>query len=212
MALDLSAHEAAVLERLRAKHEAREATLSASRQAIRHAADAIRAVHRGERERAGELIDRCRERLVEAQAACRDQPEVEHAGFLADARKEYAEASCTFAIAFGERVPGPGDIGVGEAEWLNGLAETVGELRRHALDHLRRGQLERGEVLLEAMDEIYALLAAVDFPEGITGGLRRSTDVARSIIERTRGDLTTAQVQDRLRQALEHHRRDVLGE
>jgi translin len=212
VALDLAAHQALVVERLRAKHEAREATLTASRQAIRHAADAIRAVHRGERERARGLIDRCGALLAEAEQACEGQPQVEFAGFLADARKEYAEASCTYAIAGGEAVPGPDEVGVGEAEWCNGLAETVGELRRQALDHLRHGELERSEELLEAMDDIYALLASVDFPEGVTGGLRRSTDVARSIIERTRGDLTSALVQDRLRQALERHRSDVLGE
>lgn len=212
MALDLTAHQALVIERLRARHDAREATLTLSRQAIRHAADAIRAVHRGERERAGELLERCRTKLGEAEQACRDQPQVEFAGFLADARKEYAEGCTTYAIAGGQDVPGPDEVGVGAAEWLNGLAETVGELRRHALDHLRRGELERSEDLLEAMDDIYALLASVDFPEGVTGGLRRSTDVARSIIERTRGDLTSALVQDRLRSALEAHRRDVLGE
>lgn len=212
MTLDLSGVQAGVLERLRAKHEAREASLSASRQATRHAADAIRAVHRGERARARELLGRARAVLAEAVAACDGQPEVEHAGFLADARKEYAEASCTYAIAGGEPVPGPDDLGLGEAEWLNGLAETVGELRRQALDQLRAGQLERSEELLAAMDEIYALLATVDFPDGVTGGLRRSTDVARSIIERTRGDLTTALVQDRLRDALDRHRRDVLGD
>lgn len=212
MALDLSAHEALVLARLRAKHEAREAALSASRRAIRYAADAIRAVHRDERDRASELMARCREHIAEAEAACADQPQVEHAGFLADARKEYAEARCTFAVTDGQPVPGPDEVGVGEAEWLNGLAETVGELRRYALDHLRRGDLERSEELLEAMDDIYALLVGVDFPEGVTGGLRRSTDVARSIIERTRGDLTSALVQDRLREALDRHRQDVLGD
>lgn len=211
MTLDLGALQQGVLDRLRAKHQARESSLAASRQATRHAADAIRAVHRGERDLAQDLLGRARARLADAAAACAGQPAVEHAGFLADARKEYAEASCTYAIAAGEPPPGPEELGLGDAEWLNGLAETVGELRRHALDRLRAGELERSEELLAAMDEIYALLATVDFPEGITGGLRRATDVARSIIERTRGDLTTALVQDRLRAALERHRRDVLG-
>jgi translin len=98
-----------------------------------------------------------------------------------------------------------------DAAWLNGLAETVGELRRHLLDLLRAGELERAEALLEAMDDIYALLITIDFPDGVTGGLRRSTDIARSIIERTRGDLTVALVQDRLRAALDAHRTDLLG-
>lgn len=91
------------------------------------------------------------------------------------------------------------------------MAETVGELRRHLLDELRHGHLERCEAILGQMEDIYTLLVGMDYPEALTGGLRRSTDAARSILERTRGDLTSAQVQDRLRSALEAHRRDVLG-
>jgi translin len=100
---------------------------------------------------------------------------------------------------------------VSDAAWLNGLAETVGELRRHLLDELRTGSLDRCEELLAAMDDIFAFLVTLDYPEGVTSGLRRSTDMARGILERTRGDLTAALVQARLHQALDDHRRDVLG-
>lgn len=208
--LDLAALAERAQARLAAKHRAREQALTASREATRFSANAIRAAHRGEQDTATALLERAREALDAAYAACRDQPEVEHAGFLADAAKEYAEASTTLAIITDQPLPGPEDLGITDAAYLNGLAETVGELRRHLLDVLRAGHLARCEVLLEAMDDIYAVLVEMDFPDGVTGGLRRSTDVARSIIERTRGDLTTALVQARLREALEAHRRDVL--
>lgn len=209
--LDLAELQTAVLARLGEKHEARERGLAASRAAVRSAANAIRAVHRRDHAGAARLLEQAAGQLAEARAACAGEPEVEQAGFVADAQKEYAEARTTFALVAGAALPGPEDLGVTEAAYLNGLAETVGELRRHLLDELRHGRLDRCESLLEAMDDIYALLVTVDFPEGVTGGLRRSTDVARSIIERTRGDLTTALVQARLQDALAAHRRDVLG-
>lgn len=209
--VDLSRLHADVHQRLEAKHVAREQALRASRLAVRCSANAIRAAHRDDRDAALALLDQAREALTDALSACRDQPEVRHAGYVYDAQKEYAEARTTFAIVTGTDLPGPDSLGVDEAAWLNGLAETVGELRRHLLDALRAGQLERCEALLETMDDIYALLIAIDFPDAVTGGLRRSTDVARSIIERTRGDLTTALVQSRLQTALEIHRRDLLG-
>lgn len=201
-----------VRARLHAKHRAREDALQGSREAIRFAANAIRAAHRGELEGARSLLEQARDALAAAADDAAGQPEIEQAGFLADAQKEYAEAHTTLALIADEAVPGPADLGMPDAPYLNGLAETVGELRRHLLDELRAGGLDRCERLLDAMEDIYALLVTIDFPDGVTGGLRRSTDVARSIIERTRGDLTTALVQARLQDALTAHRRDVLGE
>jgi translin len=210
MVLELGMLAEAVRARLDAKHAARELALCESRRATRCSANAIRATHRGEHEVALTLLNEARAALRAARAACAGQPEVEFAGFLADAQKEYAEARTTYAIVTGGELPGPEDLDMRDAAWLGGLAETVGELRRQLLDVLRAGQLERCEELLEAMDDIYALLVTIDFPEGITGGLRRATDVARSIIERTRGDLTNALVQARLRDALDAHRANLL--
>ena len=210
-ALALESLQAGVLERLGAKHRAREAGLEASRRAIRASANAIRAAHRGDAGSARDLVAQASSALSDAAVAVAGHPEVEHAGFIADARKEYAEASTTLALLNDEPLPAPDDLGIGDAAYLNGLAETVGELRRHLLDQLRAGHLERSERLLGVMDDIYAVLVTIDFPEGVTGGLRRSTDVARSIIERTRGDLTTALVQARLRDALEAHAGRLLG-
>lgn len=209
--LDLGGLAEGVRANLEAKHAARELALRESRHATRFSANAIRATHRGDNDGALTLLHEAEGALRAAQAACDGQPEVEFAGFLSDAQKEYAEARTTFAIVTGGQLPGPEELNMREAAWLGGLAETVGELRRQLLDVLRGGHLDRSEELLEAMDDIYALLVTIDYPEGITGGLRRATDIARAIIERTRGDLTNALVQARLRQALDAHRADILG-
>ena len=207
MAPDRAAELAALAEPLQAElqaaHTAREAGLSACRRAIRASGLSIRAVHRGHDDDAAARLDEARDAVREAQEALRPHPAVAHAGFLHDAEKEYVEAMATAALLSGSSVPGPSELRVGDPAWLNGLAEAIGEMRRFLLDRLREGDLERGEELLEAMDDIHDLLASLDYPDALTSGLRRSTDVARSILERTRGDLTASAVQSRLTRALE---------
>ena len=185
---------------LTAKHEARESGLKISREVIRLSANAIRAVHRREFEGAKQLVGEADLRLKEAGPILEHWPEIYHSGFLADARKEFTEANITLAIISGDDIPQPDDIGVDMAPYLNGMAEVIGELRRFILDSLRRNDTERCEDLLQIMDEIYSVLVTVDFPEGVTGGLRRTTDAMRGVLERTRGDLTITMRQ----QGLEH--------
>jgi translin len=192
----------AVAARLDAKHKAREVGLSNARQAIRRCANAIRAVHRGERDTADRLLVEARDLLDVAEATLAAHPDVYYAGFVQDAQKEYAEALAARALVAGEPLPPPEDVGVGDAPYLNGLAEAVGELRRHLLDVLRAGDVARAGELFGAMEEIHALLVDVDYPDAMTGGLRRSTDVARAIIERTRSDLTLTVIQRDLAEAL----------
>ena len=185
----------AILERFAARNAAREEGLGASRAVIRLSANAIRAVHRQEFEaaRAGLAEARAvRDRAVTAMAA---YPEIYHAGFLHDAQKEYAEAETTLALLSGGSIPSPQELGVEDAAYLNGIAEAVGEMRRMLLDRLRRGQYDGCEEILAAMEDIYAVLVTIDFPDAMTGGLRRTTDQARGILERTRGDLTMAILQ-----------------
>ena len=141
----------------------------------------------------------------DASAAARDHPSVLHAGFVSDAAKEYAEARCTAALSQGKRLPLPAEIGVEAAPYLNGLGEAVGEMRRRLLDLLRQGETDAAEDTLSAMVEVLDLLASLDYPDGMTGGLRRTTDVARALIERSRADLTTTVVQERLRADLQKH-------
>jgi len=188
---------------LEEKHEAREVTLSASRRAIRSCASAIRAVHRHEFDAARGLIAEAGAFLAQAEAALDGHGDVRHGGFLRDAQKEFAEANLTLAFVAGEPMPGPDALDVGVPAYLNGMAEVASELRRQALDCLRRDEPDRAEGLLAIMDDVYGLLVTVDYPEALTGGLRRSTDALRAVVERTRGDVTNALVAARVRDAFE---------
>jgi translin len=127
-----------------------------------------------------------------------DNPEIYYAGFLADARKEYSEAHVTLAVISGAEIPSPEAISVGPPEFLNGMAEVIGELRRYILDALRRESFDHCNEYMDLMDEIYDILVTMDFPEPVTGGLRHSTDQMRGVLERTRGDLTMALRQQKL--------------
>jgi len=209
--VDLSEISAGIRKRLDAKNSAREKGLAASRHAIRYCANSIRAVHRGEMDLARELQGQAREQLDIARAAMKPHPDIYHAGFLHDAEKEYAEALATFAFINNEPLPTPEETAVGDAAYLNGLSEVIGEIRRHLLDIIRHGDLARGEELLAAMDDIYFVLVSMDYPDAITAGLRRSTDVARSIMERSRGDLSITIVQRGVQDAIERARKDING-
>jgi len=185
-----------------AKFAAREKGLTTSRQMIRSSANAIRAFHRGELERCEDLMDQAGVLLREAVELLEDHPDVLFTGFVADAAKEYAEARLTYALGLELPLPTPDDLGVWVGPYLHGLGEAVGELRRRLLDLLRSGELERAEGTLGAMDAVVDLLASLDYPDGMTRGLRRTTDVARALVERSRSDLTTTIVQERLRRDL----------
>ena len=199
---DLGPLDEAARSELDSKFAAREVGVTNSRKIIRSCANAIRALHREEAERADELMAQAGSILAETADAVRGHADIYHAGFVADAAKEYAEARTTAAIIRGEPLPLPADLGVEVAPYLNGLGETVGELRRRMLDKLRAGDLAEAEDVFACMEAIHALLASLDYPDGMTGGLRRTTDVARSLIERSRADLTSTIVQERLRREL----------
>lgn len=196
---DFDAIDAIARAEFDAKFLAREKGLKLSRQVIRASANAIRSLHRGEDDKAAVLMQEAGALLREATGALADHPDVLHAGFISDAAKEYAEARLTHALGSGLPVPTPDDLGIDVGPYLKGLGETVGELRRRLLDLLRGGDLAAGETTLEVMDAIVDLLAGLDYPDGMTGGLRRVTDVARALVERSRADLTTTIVQERLR-------------
>jgi translin len=185
------------------KNTAREAGIGRCRDSIRNSANSIRAVHRGDFALAEELSGKAGTLLAEAKQALRDHQDIRYAGFVHDAEKEFAEASLTLAfIGDHESLPRPADLDVELAAYLNGLAEAVGELRRYLLDTLREGDVARCEECLAVMDEVYGILVTFDYPDGMTGGLRRSTDNVRGILERTRGDLTLAVRQRDLEQKL----------
>ena len=169
-----------------------------SREVVRRSANSIRATHRGELGEARKLLAGAAELAARFGPIRERHPSVYYGGYVEDSLKEYAEASAVLAIVEGSRLKGPEELGMGAAPYLNGLSEVVGELRRFILDALRRDDFSRCEEMLGVMDGIYTVLVTIDYPDAVTRGLRRSTDVARSILERTRGDLTLALRQNRL--------------
>ena len=185
-----------------AKNAARDTALERSRTLIRHCANAIRAAHRDERALAREHVAAAKEIVNAIRADLASYPDLYHAGYTQDALKEFAEANIVYALVGNEPLPEPEAIGVEYAAYLNGLGEAAGELRRRCMDIIRHDHSDEAERLLEVMDDIYSLLVTVDYPDAITGGLRRTTDMVRGVTERTRGDITTSLRQYRLQEAL----------
>jgi translin len=185
-----------------ARHQIRENALKLTRQLTSNAAHAIRAIHRGEIDAAEANMAEARGIVAELKKSVEPDPEIYYSGYTQDALKEYAEARLTINLIQNLPVPMPEEMGIEYASYVLGMAETIGELRRRCLDILRHGYSDEVERLLDLMDEIYALLVTVDYPDAITHGLRRQTDLVRGIIERTRADLTTSLGEQRLQRSL----------
>jgi translin len=196
----------AAVERIRAaldqKNAARDTAYNRSRHLVRFCANAIRAAHRADWDQAHSLLAEARVAANELVQDLAGFSDLYHAGYTQDALKEWVEAECTCALIADEPLPAPEELEVEQAAYLNGLAEAASEMRRHVLDLMRGDELDRAEEILRTMDEIYGLLVTVDFPDAITRGLRRRNDSLRGVLERTRGDLTVAVRQERLRRAL----------
>ena len=207
--IDLEAIEAWARESLERKNQAREQALARSRELIRTCARSIRSVHRQEFEAAASLLAEASGIADRMTRDLAEHPDLYYAGYVQDALKELAEATTTARMVKGEPLPSPLDLGVPPPAFLNGLAEAVGELRRYVLDRLRRADTERCEAILRNMDDIYSLLITLDYPDALTGGLRRTTDVTRGILEKTRGDLTFALRQDSLERELARVEREL---
>src|SRR6195256_1361548 len=200
--VDLEAIEGWARDELDRKNAAREQALRWSRELIRACANSIRAVHRREFAAAEELLGQAHALNDQICTLLAHMGDVYWTGYVQDAQKELVEACCTLALVKGSALPDPVALGIAPAPFVNGLAEAVGELRRYVLDMLRRGEVDGCERLLGAMDDVYALLVTLDYPDALTGGLGRTTDSTRGILEKTRGDLTLALRQEALIEAL----------
>lgn len=198
----LAGHVTSILDRFEAINGVRDRALNEGRQIIRLSANTVRAIHRGELQTARATLETARALLTDLSESLRPYGAIYWAGYVQDAMKEYAEANLTLAIVEESPLPSPSDLGVEDAAYLNAMAEAASELRRLILDLLRGDDLPRAERLLTAMDDIYSLLIAVDYPDAVTGGLRRTTDQLRAVLERTRGDVTVTLNQRRLERVL----------
>jgi translin len=176
-------------------YQARERALAHGRALTRTCANAIRALHRGQFDEARAALDGARAEAKEVAAALTDHPDLYFAGYVQDAHKELAEAESLFSLIQRTPLPTPDSLGIEVAAYLNGLAEAASEGRRFTLDCLRRGEMERGQTMLAAMDEILSQLTTLDYPDAVTSGLRRTCDALRAVVERTRGDVTLAVLQ-----------------
>ncbi len=200
-----------IRRRFEAKNAARDAALAASRELIRHCALSIRATHRAEYPEAAQLLARAREIAGQMKGAVADYPDLYFTGYVQDALKELAEAHICHALVTRAAIPDPDTLGVDYAAYLNGLGEAAGELRRYSLDIIRHENSEKVEQVLNAMEDIYSLLVTMDFPDALTGGLRRTTDMVRGVLERTRGDLTVAARQEKLERTLRDFEERIKG-
>jgi translin len=187
----------------KARTNARDEVLSQARTLTRYCANAIRAVHRDDFDVAQENLALASKIANSFQTDLGEYPDLYYAGYTQDALKEYAEANIVYALVIDEELPSPQELGLKNAAYLNGLAEAVGEFRRRCLDILRQGYSQEAERLLNHMDDIYAILITMDYPNAITGGIRRQTDIVRGITERTRGDLTLSLRQEHLEQSMQ---------
>lgn len=192
----------ALLARLDAQNQLRDRALNEGRQIVRLSANSVRSTHRHDFESARMLLGQAHDLMFALLTDLQQHPGIRWAGYVQDSMKEFAEAAITLALVTGEAIPGPEALDVDDAPYLNGLAESASEMRRQILDAIRHDDFARGEALLAHMDEIYSFLVTVDFPDGLTGGLRRTTDALRAVLERTRGDLTVTGAQHRLLAAL----------
>ena len=190
------------------KNGVRELCLARSREEVRASANAIRHIHRGDTEGAGELLAQAHVAIADMRNEASPFKDVYVSGYVHDAQKEYAEAACTVALIRDAPLPEPEELGVEFPAYLNGLGECVGELRRHILDRIRRGEILEAERKLQQADDVYYALTMFDYPEPLTGGLRRTVDAMRGLLERTRGDVTNALRQHRLEEALKQHLQD----
>jgi translin len=193
------------------KNQVRDATLNRSRELIRLCSLSIRAIHRHEWEEAAALLASAREAASVMTAAVAAYADLNEAGYTQDALKELVEAHVLYAFVRNLDLPGPVELGVPSAAYLNGLAEAASELRRFVLDLIRLGQTAQGEPYLGLIDDVYSHLITIDFPDALTGGLRRTTDMLRGVLERTRGDLTVAVRQEELQAALSIFESKVLA-
>lgn len=187
---------------LDAKNAVRDKALVTCREAIRFCANSIRAIHRGELEEASKLLEEARIRLRVTAEELKDYPDLYHSGYVQDAQKEFVEAEVIHAIIQGELIPNHRELEVEVAPYLNGFGEAVSECRRAVLDLLRAGNMSRAEELMKIMDDAYYMLVSLDYPDAITGGLRRTMDNVRAVLERTRGDLTVTLRQSELERAM----------
>lgn len=189
-------------QQLTERNAGREAALGLCRKVIQSSSRAIRHIHRHELPEARAILDETLGHVREMQAAIAPYPDLANSGYRSDAEKEFVEGEAVFAMVQGKPLPTFEQVGVMVAAYLNGMAEASSECRRYVLDLMRNGELSEAESLLTVMEDIYDELITFDFPDALTGGLRRTCDALRAVLERTRSDLALTYTQKHLADAI----------
>ena len=197
---------ALIRENFEAKDRVREDGLKISREIVRECRTATFALHGQDFEKANRSIKVAGKALEKLEVLFEGHADIYHAGFVEHAQQEYSEVSVLSSLLKEEgetkKIPSPEELKVEYAAYLNGLGDVVGELRRHVLDLIRKESFEKAEIFLGIMENIHAVLMDFDYPDAITRGLRRKTDVSRALIEKTRGDVVNAIGQKKLETAM----------
>ena len=190
-----------VKKELTQKNKMRENAQESMRKVTSLSKQAILLIHQKRLEEAKKLIENAKEAISRLQELAKEYPQIIYSGMFSAALQEYSEANIFLGLIEESRFVTSKEINVPSVDYVLGLADVVGEYRRLALDALREGDAEKGEKCLKTMDEIYIELMALDEAYMLVPGLRRKCDVARRIIESTRGDVT----QEVRRKALENY-------
>ncbi len=195
-----------IKDNFKEKDKARESALAISRDVVRNCRTAMYSIHNGDHKKADSLIEKSQNMLDSIDSLLINHPDVYYSGFLEHAQQEFVECVVVKDIlgkdGIKEAIPGPEELNVSDVAYLNGLGDVSGELRRHVLDLIRKGVPEYVETYLQLMEKIHNCLMMFDYPDSMTHGLRHKTDVTRSVIEKTRGDLTNAIRQQKLENAM----------
>ncbi len=188
---------------LKAKDGNREKVIAFSREIIRRSGSAVLAIHKGDWEAAAQSLDEARKALEGALKVCKKQREFYYVGPMPQAFQEFAEANILAALIRNEDAPSPQQLYVPVESYITGLADAIGEMRRHALDSLRKDNFPEAERALKTMEEAYTALKSLDFPRAVVPNLKRKVDVNRRLVEETRGDVTLALQGLRIRESIE---------
>ncbi len=193
-------------DKLDDKDTVRELVMKSSRAIRRISKNVIQEIHRGENCK-GKLQEALEE-VTKIKSIVDDHPELYHAGFLRNGFQELAEAHILLAISKGEEPKSPEELEITPSSYVLGLADVVGELRRMVLDELSEGNVEKAREIHEKMEEIKNMIMEFDYPNAVLP-IRNKQDMARNLVEKTRGDITNSMENERLREKMEELKQEL---
>ena len=176
----------------------REKILRSNREIIRSCSQIIESIHRNDLKDIETKIKETRESIAEIEKNARKTENVIRKNYLTTVNQEFTEAVTFFHYATGKEIPTYQELNVNPYEYILGLADLVGELKRMVLNSIRKDDYDKAEEIYEFMDELYQKLFSLDYPSGMLPGFRKKVDVARNIVRRTLELIVTGKKTDTL--------------